>query len=172
MAYLLLLFINKHLAFFFSYWKFGASLHQAGIWKEGSGSEPESYWTGANEWILFPFRRGICEYLKMLVHLFSNLCMHACTHEWAHATVRTITYTSWEVRGQLGVVDFSPSVCGSWDRTQLVCHGGRHLYPMSYFTISHDKEFCLENFSVLKQERHKGAGIFLLFSQVLFKCQE
>lgn len=23
--------------------------HQAGIWKEGSGSESESYWTGANE---------------------------------------------------------------------------------------------------------------------------
>lgn len=61
--------------------------------------------------------------------------------------------------------------CGSWDRTQLVCHGGRHLYPMSYFTISHDKEFCLENFSVLKQERHKGAGIFLLFSQVILNAK-
>lgn len=49
---------------------------------------------------------------------------------------------------------------------------GRHLYPMSYFTISHDKEFCLENFSVLKQERHKGAGIFLLFSQVLLSAKD
>lgn len=159
MAYLSLLFINKHLAFFFSYWKFGASFHQVRIWKEGSGSEPDSYWAGANKVDSFYVGTEKCYYIYLVIcvciraHMNVHMPLHApCTRD-----ERSEDSLEWLIFFLLSY--------GSWNGTQLVYHGGRHLYPMSHFTISYDREFCLENFSVLKQERCK-------FSQVMFKYQE
>lgn len=102
---------------------------------------------------------GSIVFFKAFYYIYVVECVHVCA-------CMSSAWCVEEVRGALSGVS---SHVGPRDGTRVIRHGGKHLHPLSCLTISNDTDFCLETFSVLKQERHKGAGTLLLFSHVTFQ---